>query len=59
MEQSRKDELNKEEQQNNSYYSNWLSDNLKWLKDEYFEEHSDDFDKFCWIEFRDFMESRE
>lgn len=58
MDTDRKEELDKEDKQDSSMYNDWLSDNIKWLTEEFIEEHEDDFNKFTKCEFNEYMESR-
>jgi len=32
---------------NEEYYLDWLTDNSEFLKDEFIDEHQDEFDEFC------------
>ena len=47
MDDERKEELNQEDRENNSHYSDWLSDNKDRLIDDFIDENPTLFIKFC------------
>ena len=52
MDKERKEELNQEDRENNSHYSDWLSDNKEYLRGEFIEEHQDEFTEFCSAQYK-------
>jgi len=47
MDDERKEELNQEDRENNSHYSDWFGDNKNRLKEDFLEENETQFNKFC------------
>jgi len=48
MDKERKEELNQEDRENKSHYSDWFSDNKDSLKEDFIEENESRFNTFCY-----------